>query len=53
MVAGDRQIMLKDLGLLVKVGQHANIAGLIGVCEEPGESPFYLFLPCSDYQEMI
>lgn len=35
MVAGDRQIMLKDLGLLVKVGQHANIAGLIGVCEEP------------------
>lgn len=30
--------MLKDLGVLVKVGQHANVAGLIGVCEEPGIS---------------
>ena len=30
--------MLKDLGILVKVGQHANIAGIIGVCEEPGTS---------------
>ena len=29
--------MLKDLGILVKVGQHANIAGIIGVCEEPGK----------------
>ncbi len=28
--------MLKDLGVLVKVGQHANIAGIIGVCEETG-----------------
>jgi len=28
--------MLKDLGVLVKVGQHNNIAGLVGVCEETG-----------------
>ena len=28
--------MLKDLGVLVKVGQHNNIAGLVGVCEEQG-----------------
>ena len=38
MVSGDRQSMLKDLSVLVKVGQHANIAGLLGVCEEPGNS---------------
>lgn len=31
---GERNSMLKDLGVLVKVGQHANIAGIIGVCEE-------------------
>ena len=30
--------MLKDLGVLIKVGQHANIAGIIGICEEPGKS---------------
>ena len=35
--------MLKDLGVLVKVGQHANIAGIIGVCEEPGISEFKFF----------
>ena len=28
--------MLKDLAVLVKVGQHVNVASLIGVCEEPG-----------------
>ncbi|EFX71032.1 hypothetical protein DAPPUDRAFT_309238 [Daphnia pulex] len=32
---GERNSMLKDLGVLIKVGQHANIAGIIGVCEEP------------------
>jgi len=36
LAAGERNSMLKDLGILVKVGQHANIAGLIGVCEETG-----------------
>ena len=35
--------MLKDLGVLVKVGQHANIAGIIGVCEEPGISELKFF----------
>ena len=37
MPSGTKQSMLKDLGQLVKVGQHANIAGIIGVCEEPGK----------------
>ncbi|KAI9565171.1 hypothetical protein GHT06_008947 [Daphnia sinensis] len=32
---GERNAMLKDLGILAKVGKHANIAGIIGVCEEP------------------
>lgn len=32
--------MLKDLGILVKVGQHANIAGIIGVSEEAGINYF-------------
>jgi len=35
LASGTKQSMLKDLGQLVKVGQHANIAGIIGVCEEP------------------
>jgi len=37
LASGMKQSMLKDLGQLVKVGQHANIAGIIGVCEEPGQ----------------
>jgi hypothetical protein len=47
---GERNSMLKDLGVLIKVGQHANIAGIIGVCEEPGNKSnqyraiiFYLY----------
>jgi len=34
LASGERNSMLKDLGVLVKVGQHNNIAGLVGVCEE-------------------
>jgi hypothetical protein len=33
--------MLKDLGVLIKVGQHANIASIIGVCEEPGNKQYF------------
>ncbi len=33
---GERNSMLKDLGVLIKVGQHANTAGITGVCKEPG-----------------
>lgn len=36
MPTGEKNAMLKDLGVLVKVGQHVNVAGLIGVCDEPG-----------------
>jgi len=37
LASGERNSMLKDLGVLVKVGQHNNIAGLVGVCEETGQ----------------
>ena len=36
LASGERNSMLKDLGVLVKVGQHNNIAGLVGICEESG-----------------
>ena len=38
MPTAEKNAMLKDLGILVKVGQHVNVAGLIGVCDEPGNS---------------
>lgn len=42
MDAAEKNAMLKDLGVLVKVGQHVNIAGLIGVCDEPGKIRCFL-----------